>query len=535
MKRLCFIPLTLVLVCAACSSTIDPIPSTDQLVGFGIKQPTDDFGYSLSPTREGATLAGNVGIMAYYCPTGEWSASLTPAFMYNTPIVASTGSYYNQSDMRYWPALPAKVAFFAYWPYCAQGDGAAAQLSAISAEGLPSIDYTAPATTAAANDFLVADGVMSDCEQGSVSLQLRHAMAKIVFKVNTTAADNVSLVSLYMTGVRNRATYSFALDGTGSWSTPTGSATYNVAGSEESSEAVAFNGLAFESDAAMVIPQTLTTTTDNVTVDVRYRVDDSSTANVYFRSFNLSDLMLESWQPNNVYTYTLTIDTPSAGVELGFEVESWSAGTTDITLTSSTGDQGDNFYLYGYVPNSTDPCLVVENEYERNLMVLDKALSYGKLVVTPESGSTLSYRNFRYDYVNEVVGTPDADNTVWIDLDNLTENSSVYTLSNFTTNNIIYIAYHAGTKYNLKVKGTTNTVGNYGDVTTDWQAAYFVHDGVSDVRTLSAYHQATTINADGEEQLCNYLPANASGTNTVGYIRLTRNITSSPLAPDLNQ
>ena len=172
-----------------------------------------------SPTVEAQTRAADftkdnltsMGVFAYLTQGTDFGTSSTPNFMYNQKVekTAGSGGSWIYTPVKFWPANSNdKLSFFAYAPHSAAG----LTPSGSTAQGYPSLAYTVPATEATQTDLLAAIPLLNKTyatNSGNVSFAMKHALAKITFKVKNEAGDAVSVSG-------------FSLDGTAS-----GTLTYN--------------------------------------------------------------------------------------------------------------------------------------------------------------------------------------------------------------------------------------------------------------------------------------------------------------------
>ena len=172
-----------------------------------------------SPTVEAQTRAADftkdnltsMGVFVYLTQGTDFGTSSTPNFMYNQKVekTAGSGGSWTYTPVKFWPANSNdKLSFFAYAPHSAAG----LTPSGSTAQGYPSLAYTVPATEATQTDLLAAIPLLNKTyatNSGNVSFAMKHALAKITFKVKNEAGDAVSVSG-------------FSLDGTAS-----GTLTYN--------------------------------------------------------------------------------------------------------------------------------------------------------------------------------------------------------------------------------------------------------------------------------------------------------------------
>ena len=193
MKKFMTLAAVAALVLSACAKIETETPVVDEPIAFGAYA-----GNAL--TKAGAygeetttTLQTNgFGVFAYQT-TGDYSASATPNFMYNTKVSTASWTY---SPIKYWPnqiqngntdSQPAtayqadKVSFFAYAPHVA----------ATAATGVPTGDVTsgitALTTNATAGDPKVTYKVTNDLDN---QVDLLWAVSKGAAWTNVAGTTN---------------------------------------------------------------------------------------------------------------------------------------------------------------------------------------------------------------------------------------------------------------------------------------------------------------------------------------------------------
>lgn len=208
MKKNLFIAAMGLLVMAGCSSNGDEI---DNIIANNENAITFD-SYVGKTTKAGVTEA--FGVFAYQ---GTWASTLTANFMFNQKVETS-GSY---TPIKYWSGT--NVSFIAYSPYQASETGKALKDYTNTTQGLPQMDFTLPTT--ANTDLLVSD-LVKNIKAGSVSLLLKHALARITFsiedpKIEADGENNpttVTLTSVVLSGLKSSGVLTFGeLDRT--WNT----------------------------------------------------------------------------------------------------------------------------------------------------------------------------------------------------------------------------------------------------------------------------------------------------------------------------
>ncbi len=152
--------------------------------------------YTINDTFENSRDTHGIGVTAFYLQNGTADInSLVPNFMYDQSLTYAGGTW-TYSPIKYWPtAMPDKVQFFAYWPYCT--DDRVAHYSGNDAKGYPKLKYKAPEADL---DLLGANIRTSHSEvtDSRVVLPLKHLLAKVNFAFiqdGTEAADYNSVVS----------------------------------------------------------------------------------------------------------------------------------------------------------------------------------------------------------------------------------------------------------------------------------------------------------------------------------------------------
>lgn len=172
-----------------------------------------------SPTVEAQTRAADftkenltsMGVFAYSTQGSNFSSSSTPNFMCNQKVekAAGSGGSWTYTPVKYWPGNSNdKLSFFAYAPH-----GTAGLIpSGNTASNYPFLTYIVPTAEAEQTDLLAAQPLLNQTyamHSGNVDFKMKHALAKITFKVKNEAGAAVSVSG-------------FSLDGTAS-----GTLTYN--------------------------------------------------------------------------------------------------------------------------------------------------------------------------------------------------------------------------------------------------------------------------------------------------------------------
>ena len=159
----------------------------------------------------GKTRAGSdfevgsvIGVFGYYTGTNTWAekgATTTPNFMYNEDVEKGASAW-GYSPQKYWPnSTTEKLSFFAYYPHTNllknYFGSDIISFPANTEAGAPAITYNAPATNYGSKvDFLYATALDQNKEDGTVSLQFKHLMAKVQFKFTPDGAESVLVKSV---------------------------------------------------------------------------------------------------------------------------------------------------------------------------------------------------------------------------------------------------------------------------------------------------------------------------------------------------
>ena len=148
---------------------------------------------------------GNViGVFGYYTGTNTWAekgATTTPNFMYNEEVEKGASAW-GYSPQKYWPnSTTERLSFFAYYPHTNllknYFGSDIISFPENTTPGVPAITYNAPATNYGSKvDFLYATALDQDKEDGTVSLQFKHLMAKVQFKFTPDGAESVLVKSV---------------------------------------------------------------------------------------------------------------------------------------------------------------------------------------------------------------------------------------------------------------------------------------------------------------------------------------------------
>lgn len=211
-KRLAALTATVclvALVAAGCSGSLGD-GEEDELMG---KVPVsfagavnDTSGDASASTIGGNTRAGDVanlytmGVFACYTGTADWTGNQqTDAFnfMYNQ-IMTRSGDQWTYSPLKYWPNTAGeKVSFFAYAPHVSLFPPNALKVPEITDMGDLWFYYVTPLAADEQKDLLMADPVLNRTKNaGTVAFSFKHLTAKIVFKVKSSDAIRVKLITI---------------------------------------------------------------------------------------------------------------------------------------------------------------------------------------------------------------------------------------------------------------------------------------------------------------------------------------------------
>lgn len=123
------------------------------------------------------------------------------SFFFNIKIDAATGeSGYN------WPGSDCKVSFFAYAPY----DNPALTINSADDKGYPQYKYTVPEAIVDQIDFVTSDIIDESgaAHTAPVPLTFHHRCADIRFLCENVGAEDVTLKSVAIIGVKYSGTFS---------------------------------------------------------------------------------------------------------------------------------------------------------------------------------------------------------------------------------------------------------------------------------------------------------------------------------------
>ncbi|MBQ9399771.1 MAG: fimbrillin family protein [Bacteroidales bacterium] len=233
MKKILLIAASAALVLASCAKIEHfqaPTAGDDASISFGVyagRTTNTKATYGDITTANLSSSQDGFGVFAYYTQTTDWAsaaASATPNFMYNQQVrnISSyaespsdytaakypSGWYY--TPIKYWPngqnstayeaaATSAdKISFFAYAPQIATvntvpatGQGITA-MSANTANGAPTLNFTVPTKAEEQIDLLWANPVLNATKQalsGRVAFTFKHALSKLNIQVRAVVDD----------------------------------------------------------------------------------------------------------------------------------------------------------------------------------------------------------------------------------------------------------------------------------------------------------------------------------------------------------
>lgn len=293
MKKNLFIAAMSLLVLAGCSND-DEI---NNLVANNENAITFDT-YVGKVTKATTAIQQNFGVFAYYKAEGV-TEDVAPNFMYNQ-LVDKNGKY---SPTKFWPES-GTIDFIAYSPMADKTNNGIELLGDNKIVGLPSLQFTLPAT--ANTDLLVSSAIQGT--SGEIQLTLGHKLSKVTFKVTPPTAEGttITITDIKLTGVNTVATYSFK-DGWNTLETP--------------------KEFAASTDGEFyMIPQSVTDIKAIISFSVE--VEDTSLANGSFTFTKTSTVALNSvaapnWETNKQYNYTINPTTSLDAVTISATVEDW--------------------------------------------------------------------------------------------------------------------------------------------------------------------------------------------------------------------
>lgn len=263
-----------------------------------------------------ALKTSGFGVFGYYT-TSDWTTSATPNFMYNQKVSTADWTY---EPLKYWPA-DGMISFFAYAPH---GTGT---LSANTAEGTPTLNYTVPTTIAEQKDLLVA-GAQKNRTDNTVNFTFKHALSRIGFGVKLadgSAVDNqttITFSSIALTADFDSSnTLTLDLDGSGNvqWGTPTTATdvTYTLYNTNDATDNIA--DIALSTDIApinntssylMVLPQDFTVSGEEMEITANFSLstkDDNLVGNKFTADYSFTGKVELNLEAGKAYTIVLVL------------------------------------------------------------------------------------------------------------------------------------------------------------------------------------------------------------------------------------
>lgn len=323
--------LLLLLIAAGCEKDIVPQPSAD-CIGFS-PAVWDDSATKGTSVGTGSFPAGTyVGVLGYVCPDGTWAGTETPYYIYNTKL-ETDGDYASQTDVRYWPISPAKIRFFAYYPYELQsgegGSPAKVVLSGKNETGFPFLEYTVPESPAGQVDLLGCVTEAINTPGTAVPLQFSHLLTRVGFFAKlddatpanlTVTVDSLTLDNLYM-----KAQYDF---GEKQWNSLTSKTDYTFLSSAADVGGNSFVNLLGDGEYIMILPQLV----NKISLHAVYMVNDSSagTAVKHRSSLRINDLT--EFAAGKSVSFKFNLD-PNQDAFLGITIALTDWTANDITTT----------------------------------------------------------------------------------------------------------------------------------------------------------------------------------------------------------
>ena len=263
---------------------------------------------------------------------------------------------------RYWPSgdTPDKLSFYAYYP--SNGSSVTATPS-----GLGAFSFTAAATAAAQEDFMIADMVKdqtysatNSSTAGTVHLTFRHMLTRVQFKFKTTTdviANNttVTLTDVKLYNAKTTGTLTTAYNGTNFTTTWSNQGTPSATAYDVFVNGTDINNLPLTATAApatnnaadifLMVPQDMVTsggtapqylvvnwdvttagvTTHNSKTLYFYNDLQDNSGNPFDSDGDTSGVQPLNWAKNASITYTLTIGPKP--ILFTAAVESWDAET----------------------------------------------------------------------------------------------------------------------------------------------------------------------------------------------------------------
>lgn len=191
-----FCTLLCTLLCIGCDNEDTTLMPT-QPIGFSTSVDDSD---THADTRAEATTANltEIGVHAYFTGTSDYAPNaFTPNFLYNQSVKKVNGTW-TYDPVKYWPANPNdKVSFFAYAPHSATTTGNTKDKITVfpstSKKNLL-IGYSEPSGEL---DLLLSLGELNRTNnQGPVQFTMKHAMAKVIFKVKVEGGASKTITGV---------------------------------------------------------------------------------------------------------------------------------------------------------------------------------------------------------------------------------------------------------------------------------------------------------------------------------------------------
>ncbi|MDR2584643.1 MAG: fimbrillin family protein [Prevotellaceae bacterium] len=258
----------------------------------------------LGQTKGAVTSAAEVvslGIFGYSTGTDNYSPANpthTPNLFNNRRTTRSSGGQWSYAPFVYWPIdLTTKNTFFAYSPHLSEFP-VEANGSVSASTGYPLVTYTVPSLVSKHTDLLFSESTVwttdinKEINDGKVLYGMKHALSWIELYIAPLqqiplANESYSITSLSFTA-QNFTTRATLNLGTGGWSAPTtglAQYTYNVDGTPLLPDVVV---PADANNCLMLIPQTITSSQNNPTVNVSFIFNDgSATPDLDLYSFSI--------------------------------------------------------------------------------------------------------------------------------------------------------------------------------------------------------------------------------------------------------
>jgi hypothetical protein len=221
---------------------------------------------------------------------------------------------YASGNIYYWPGSDWTLDFYAVAP-------ATASVSYADDNTRNAFTYTTPSSPADQVDLMVAQqtGVAGDANS-AVSLSFSHLCAAVEFSIGNSDTFDGSIDEITVSGIANQATYSYA---TGSWSTPSGSASFSMNPASGNSFG--------DSQRFVLLPQELA---DDAQLQIKYTLNGESQQRTYTYS-----LKGQSWSAATCYRYALSL---APQMTISFSETTLDAHyvmtTATITVAGTTSD-----------------------------------------------------------------------------------------------------------------------------------------------------------------------------------------------------